>query len=247
MIAASKNGHVEVVRHLLSAGADIESQNNTGSTSLARASRNGKMEVVEVLNAHRADVNAQNKKGYTPLMWASIMGYVEVVDELLKVKPDGNIKNENGDTALIAASRAGRIEIVKKLIGFGVDTEIHNQKGNTAFIEADSQEIQQLIEQGGRKVNVAHDFNRNERSAADHRGNFLNFFTNPLRLVPIAASFTALALVANFEWRNQKNQNELAEKIELISNENKKVKQCISQLKIKLKDKSHRIPADTCQ
>ena len=67
---ASWKGHLEAVRLLLDAGADIEarSQNDHyGDTPLHAAAHGNQTDVVKLLIAHGADVNARNPAGRTPL------------------------------------------------------------------------------------------------------------------------------------------------------------------------------------
>jgi ankyrin repeat protein len=67
---ASWKGHVEVVRVLLDAGADInaKSQNeHYGDTPLHAASHGNQRDVVKVLIERGANLNSKNKIGRTPL------------------------------------------------------------------------------------------------------------------------------------------------------------------------------------
>ena len=58
LYVASFNGHVEVIKLLLSYGADInDKRSDNGISSLFVASENGHVEVVKLLLSHGADVN----------------------------------------------------------------------------------------------------------------------------------------------------------------------------------------------
>lgn len=59
LMAASQNGHLEVVRPLLDAKADVNRKTDNGFTALILASQNGHAEVVRALLAAKADVNAK--------------------------------------------------------------------------------------------------------------------------------------------------------------------------------------------
>lgn len=63
-------GHVEVVRVLLDAGADINAKNQNdhyGDTALHAAAHGNQKDVVEILIKRGANVNSKNKIGRTPL------------------------------------------------------------------------------------------------------------------------------------------------------------------------------------
>ncbi|KAJ9441384.1 hypothetical protein DIPPA_31978 [Diplonema papillatum] len=80
---ASRNGHSEVVKELIAAGAKVDVQDNDGWTALSEASSNGHSEVVKELIAAGAKVDVQNDDGQTALHFASYLGHSEVVKELI--------------------------------------------------------------------------------------------------------------------------------------------------------------------
>ena len=79
---ASEYGHSEIVKILLSAGANVHADNDW---DLYLASGNGHSEVVKILLKAGADVHA-NKDG--ALQWASGNGHSEVVKVLLSEGAD---------------------------------------------------------------------------------------------------------------------------------------------------------------
>ena len=64
------NGHLEVVKALLAAQADVNKANNTVRLHCT-GPPNGHLEVVKALLAAQADVNKADNDGRTPLYWAS--------------------------------------------------------------------------------------------------------------------------------------------------------------------------------
>lgn len=72
LILAARNGHVEVVKTLLEAGADVNAQDRQGYSALMKAAYRGHSEVVHCLLTHEnskdvIDVNARSQRGETAL------------------------------------------------------------------------------------------------------------------------------------------------------------------------------------
>ena len=70
LCTACERGDVEVVKSLLSKGADKNSVNDDKKTPLVAAAENGHLETVQVLVGAGADVKIADEKGQTPLMHA---------------------------------------------------------------------------------------------------------------------------------------------------------------------------------
>jgi ankyrin repeat protein len=137
LLIASRNGHTEIVRLLLTANADVNAPDKTnGFTPLWKASQKGHTEIVKLLLTARADVNAVDKKeGVSPLWIASRNGHTEVVKLLLTAKADVNAADKTkGVTPLWKASQNGHTEIVKLLLTAGADVnEADKTKGVTSL------------------------------------------------------------------------------------------------------------------
>ena len=78
-MGAAANGHLEVVRLLLEAGADKNAADARGDNALITAALYGQLEVVRLLLEAGADKNAAMANGTTALMLAAENGHLEVV------------------------------------------------------------------------------------------------------------------------------------------------------------------------
>ena len=79
LLVASDQGHVDVARLLIEAGADIDEAKYDGATPLFIASQRGHVEVVKALLDGGADATQATNFGMTPLMIAKLMNHAEIV------------------------------------------------------------------------------------------------------------------------------------------------------------------------
>ena len=108
---ASSSGHLEIVKLLLSHGADVNAQSSSGNTPLMYACASGHAEVVRSLLEAGANVEDHNENGHTPLMEAASAGHVEVAKILLEFGAGINThSNEFKESALTLACYKGMID-----------------------------------------------------------------------------------------------------------------------------------------
>lgn len=79
LMLAAYNGHTDLVKYLLSAGADPNSSDLTGNTVLMGASFKGELEIVRLLVTHGADIHALNPNAQSALHFAQMFGRTDVV------------------------------------------------------------------------------------------------------------------------------------------------------------------------
>jgi ankyrin repeat protein len=171
LIYASCSGHIDVVKLLIEAGADVNKKDKKNRyTVLMVASSAGQTEVAKLLIEAGANVNAQDNGGNTALLDASWRGETEIVKLLIEEGADVNAKihvdsvgrtNKGGDveilrdiTALMIVSDLGHTEIVRLLIDAGVDVNTRNSKEYTALMWASENrhtEIVKLLKEAGAK------------------------------------------------------------------------------------------------
>ena len=83
LIAASWEGHEDVVKLLLAKRANVNAKDSGGQTALIMAATADHREIAEVLIAKGADIDAKADDGTTALMRASSLGHKDV-EELLR-------------------------------------------------------------------------------------------------------------------------------------------------------------------
>ena len=140
LLAAARDGQVEVVRSLLEEGADANAARGDGLTALHLAAGGGHAAVADALAAAGAAVEAGTRIGrYTPLHLAARGGHGAVVLRLLEAGADPNAATTNtGVTALHLAARAiDGGSVVATLLDHGADPNARETSaGQTPLIFA---------------------------------------------------------------------------------------------------------------
>jgi ankyrin repeat protein len=100
LINAVNNKNYNEVKKLLEKGANPNSKNKYGVSTLILASYNGSFVIVKLLLEAGADVNAKDRDGDTALHNGVYKKHERVVTTLLNHDADINIKNSKGKTPL---------------------------------------------------------------------------------------------------------------------------------------------------
>lgn len=118
---ASLNGHLEVSRLMVSAGALVDLPNCMLATPLHAAASNGHLKVMEFLVGQAgAKVNSVDLLGYSPLLAAVSGGHLKAVLYLLGKKADVNQRTAEGYSVMHIACEGGHFAVVKALLNHGV-------------------------------------------------------------------------------------------------------------------------------
>ena len=114
---AARNGHLSVVKVLLSSGIDIEARDDGNRTALYAAAAGNKPDVVRFLCESNAKVNILARhSSWSPLSGAIHEGYVEVVKVLLKYGKGVDLEMRiRGNTVLFDAVERNKPDIVQLL------------------------------------------------------------------------------------------------------------------------------------
>lgn len=136
LIAASSEGHVEVVKLLVAAKADVNVVDKDKTSALMAASARGHLDVVKELIAAGAKVNEQNTDGHTALMfayngknqvetlWERYNQYVNEAEE-----PEAD---DAGTGALIRDALDKHLSLIDDLMKNGADSSLKDKEGHTA-------------------------------------------------------------------------------------------------------------------
>ncbi|KAK7797973.1 hypothetical protein U0070_022331 [Myodes glareolus] len=111
LMEASQEGHLELVKYLLAAGANVHATTATGDTALTYACENGHTDVADVLLQAGAHLEHESEGGRTPLMKAARAGHLCTVQFLIS-------KGKDGSTMLIEAAKGGHTNVVSYLLDY---------------------------------------------------------------------------------------------------------------------------------
>ena len=125
LFAASQEGHVEVVKTLISNGASIDQAVDNGPAPIYVASQKGHPDVVQNLLISGAE-NMFGAKKYTVLHIAAQKNHHDIIQLLIKDSKVRNLiddtSNEYRDTPLTSAIQfAGDLEMVRLLVSAGAN------------------------------------------------------------------------------------------------------------------------------
>lgn len=94
--SAARNGHVDLAKSLLEAGATKEISGFYLNNPLHGATKNGRTEIVSLLLEHGANPNTQNLEGETALFYCR---HLDIAHKLLEAGIDPDLKDRSGQTA----------------------------------------------------------------------------------------------------------------------------------------------------
>ena len=130
---AASEGHTEVVKLLLDAGANADEPSMLNRSSpLHIAVQNGHVDTVRVLIKAVTDVNMATFSGKTPLLLAAGHDHHNIAKLLLQGGADVN-KSDINYTPLMVAAYSGHLNVVKVLLDGGADINRHNIDGRRAL------------------------------------------------------------------------------------------------------------------
>ena len=173
---AVSNDHIDIVKYLVSQGADVDSQDSEGDTPLHLAASSGLLEIAKYLVSKGANVNARNTSFQeTPLNRTTYYGYIDMVKLLVTHGADVNARAKDKSAPLQNAAEIGSLHIVRYLISKGAKINHRDNVGNTALHEAVGNKHFQIVKElvyKGADINIKDNFGNTPLHVAARTGKF---------------------------------------------------------------------------
>uniref|UniRef100_A0A1X7SY21 Uncharacterized protein n=1 Tax=Amphimedon queenslandica TaxID=400682 RepID=A0A1X7SY21_AMPQE len=136
LMLACKRGHEDTVHSLLSAGANVDIEDNKGWTALMIANEHNHISIIHMLLQANANPHLKTSDRSNAVMIASYHGNYEIVELLISKRVDYNCQREDGANAFMLACKSGHTQIVKFLLKEQVDPNVQMKDGANAFMLA---------------------------------------------------------------------------------------------------------------
>jgi len=147
LLGAVEQGHIEAMRLLLDAKADVNFQDNSGFHALylaAGAPKNAE-KAVNMLLAWGADICLANSSGYTPLHNGCGCGELGGIRSLLEERADLNLRSSSGAAPVHVAVINDQPAVLELLKEFGANLDMPAFGGNTPVHEGVMQNNPDII------------------------------------------------------------------------------------------------------
>jgi len=144
LIASSSEGHLDIVKLLIDAGANVNAKDKDDTNSLMAAAARGHNEAVELILKAGANVNELNVDGHTALMFAyNGKNQVETLwERYVQFNSESKLENTPGDSdediddggtgPIIQTALDNHIKLVDMLIKNGASEQIKDLEGHVA-------------------------------------------------------------------------------------------------------------------
>lgn len=136
LMMAAAGGDDQMIRLLLSRGADIRLKDHEGKSAISYAIMNRHASMMVLLIKAGVDPNLKGDLGITPVMDAAMTDCVECLDVLHTAKALLVTRTPSGMNALLYAAEYGSTEALRFLLDRGMDANSCDNFGKTALIYA---------------------------------------------------------------------------------------------------------------
>ena len=174
LIFASFSGLDIIVQLLLGEGAEVDSQDALGRTSLSWAAQEGHEAIVKLLIEAGAELDSKDRiNGHAPLYVATVSGHETIVKLLLEAGANANSTNHHGQRSLFRALDHDNETIMKLLLGAGAEVDFLDGSGQTSLLRAtcDGKETMvKLLLEAGAEVDFSDRSGHTSLSKASYDG-----------------------------------------------------------------------------
>jgi len=184
LMAASKNGRIDLVKKLLNQKVKIDAQGKDGVTALMLAANSNQLDIVKLLLEKNADPNLEDQSGWTALMKAVYQGNTNCVEVL------ATRSREEVNRGLLVAALMGHKDTAKVLLDHGAEVDSRADDGRTPLMLAANkgdQEIVSLLLQAGADPTLTDKAGATAGSLATAKG-FKELATRLQQTSPVAGS-----------------------------------------------------------
>ena len=143
LMAASRLGHLDVVRMLLARKSSPNRRSATGDSAVMMASLGGHLAIVKLLAESGAEISSQ---GWTALHYAAYGGSADVIRYLLERGADKNGLAPNWDSPLLLAVRSGNVAAVREVLLANPELGHRGKQGETALTIARGKQHGEMVE-----------------------------------------------------------------------------------------------------
>ena len=153
LVTAARCQYLNIVRVLLTHGANVNATGRDGVTALMEATRHNATPIVRLLLEYGADTNVADKARHSAISWAVKHQNVDVVRELLQNDTDVPRAHSN---LLHLAARTGNVAIAGMLLKYGADVNGTDEMSNTPLfvaVRVNSYGLAKLFLENGADVN----------------------------------------------------------------------------------------------
>jgi ankyrin repeat protein len=146
LVMAAREGHLEIAKLLIQAGANVNKHASGDETPLMAASGNGNLGLVQFLIAKGASINKRLSDNGTALLIAAKHGNTEVVSLLISKRAKVDVAIQGNGTPLICAVRNEHYDVAKILLEHGANPNKISRGDENAMYHAYASNNKKMIE-----------------------------------------------------------------------------------------------------
>ncbi|XP_071109275.1 E3 ubiquitin-protein ligase MIB2-like isoform X1 [Haliotis cracherodii] len=146
LVREAAQGHVDVVREIITKFPDKVDQKSSGKTALQVASHQGHREIVSLLLTADANLELQDEDGDTALHYSAFGNQPFVMELLLQKGAHINALNNGGCSTLHVAVNKQHLQCVNVLLKEQCNVNIQDAYGDTALHDAIGKESREIID-----------------------------------------------------------------------------------------------------